>query len=524
MHQLQPVKNVGINLDSLHNLRYLYGQIGIMPTDNVERLKTSLLRVPFVLLILEQDQEQSVVLLCGPSKNTDILERAARSAYLNPLNLPEEYHGTAFEILQEMQAKVDYLQHQIDEQKATLAELRQTRKVQFQNLLWRVRISRMLTDAMSHFGKLQHTYLLVGWIPSNQFSNISRKIKDISDDIVIESQVHRRGNTDQNTPVLLNNRGIFGAFQILVTTYGKPRYEEVDPTILLAITFPLLFGAMFGDVGHGLILTLLGGLLASGKVKSLRGMSGFGTIITVCGLAAIGFGFLYGSIFGLETLLPALWLRPMDNILEILIITVVAGVVILNLAYFINFLNAWKAKDWSRLLLGGTGISGFLLYWGLIGLAASLMQKAIPLPTTPFIILIFIASILVMFSDLLSNLLHNHRPLIEGDLATYAIQIFFELFETLISLFSNSLSYVRVGAFAVAHAGLSAVIFILADMISATQGPGYWITLVIGNIFIIGFEGMIVAIQTLRLEYYEFLSKFFTGGGKNFSPLVLKKS
>jgi len=83
---------------------------------------------------------------------------------------------------------------------------------------------------------------------------------------------------------------------------------------------------------------------------------------------------------------------------------------------------------------------------------------------------------------------------------------------------------VRVGAFAVAHAGLSAVIFILADMVSATQGPGYWITLVIGNIFIIGFEGMIVGIQTLRLEYYEFLSKFFTGSGKSFLPLKLNES
>jgi len=134
---------------------------------------------------------------------------------------------------------------------------------------------------------------------------------------------------------------------------------------------------MFGDVGHGLILTLLGGLLASQKVKALRSMSSFGTIIIVSGLSAIGFGFLYGSVFGLETLLPALWLRPMENILQILIFTVIGGVVILNLAYLINFLNAWKSKNWSRLLLGSTGITGLLLYWSLIGLAASFLQKEV---------------------------------------------------------------------------------------------------------------------------------------------------
>jgi len=114
----------------------------------------------------------------------------------------------------------------------------------------------------------------------------------------------------------------------------------------------------------------------------------------------------------------------------------------------------------------------------------------------------------------------GRRPLIEGGLATYAVQVVFELFEALISLLSNSLSYVRVGAFAVAHAGLSAVIFILAAMVSPARGVSYWVVVALGNLFVIGFEGMIVGIQTLRLEYYEFFSKFFTGGGARYVPLA----
>jgi len=103
----------------------------------------------------------------------------------------------------------------------------------------------------------------------------------------------------------------------------------------------------------------------------------------------------------------------------------------------------------------------------------------------------------------------------------YLMRAIFELFETFISLFSNTLSYVRMGAFAVAHGALSLVVFIIAEAVSPGQGLGYWIILALGNVFVIGFEGMIVGIQTLRLEYYEFFSKFFSGGGIRYRPLTL---
>jgi V/A-type H+-transporting ATPase subunit I len=127
-----------------------------------------------------------------------------------------------------------------------------------------------------------------------------------------------------------------------------------------------------------------------------------------------------------------------------------------------------------------------------------------------------------MFSEVLMNLMEGHRPLIEGHgvggVIMYFVQAFMDLFETLISQLSNTLSYVRVGAFAVAHGGLSLAIFNLAG---EEPDLGFWITVIIGNIFIIGFEGLIVGIQTMRLHYYEFLGKFFTGGGMRFEPLEI---
>ena len=189
--------------------------------------------------------------------------------------------------------------------------------------------------------------------------------------------------------------------------------------------------------------------------------------------------------------------------------------------WLLGILNAWRMRDWGRLLFDHNGVAGFVLYWSLIGLVAGTLVGGFPIPPLVFVLPAVGAGLAVMFSEVLEHLVERRRPLIDGSLGTYAVQAVFELFETLISFLSNSLSYVRVGAFAVAHGGLSAVVFILAELVSPTRGVGYWIVVVLGNLFIVGFEGLIVGIQSLRLEYYEFFSKFFTGGGVRFEPLTL---
>jgi V/A-type H+-transporting ATPase subunit I len=207
--------------------------------------------------------------------------------------------------------------------------------------------------------------------------------------------------------------------------------------------------------------------------------------------------------------------------MQILVVAIGAGVVLLTVGFLLGILNAWRARDWGRLLFDHNGVAGLVLYWTLIGLSAAIFVRGFPVRPLVFVVPAVVAGLTVMFSELLTRLIAGHRPLVEGGLGTYAISTVFELFETLISFFSNSLSYVRVGAFAVAHGGLSAVVFILAEMVSPTRGLGYWIVVALGNLFIIGFEGLIVGIQTMRLEYYEFFSKFFAGGGMRYQPISL---
>jgi V/A-type H+/Na+-transporting ATPase subunit I len=520
--QLEPVAELNLDISLLRNPRYLFSELGTMPNENIQRLQTSIARVPHVFLILRQDAQKAVVWLAGTQKNADILSRAARSAYINAVSLPEDYHGTPAQMIATIRGNMQQTQQHIRELEQELNRLCETHKGQLQTMLWNVSASRLLADAIVRFGRLQYTYLIVGWVLASHLEDLTLRIKQVSKETLIEAFPLKRGEVHENVPVSLKNPGFMRPFQTLVTTYARPTYNEVDPTLLIAITFPLLFGAMFGDLGQGLVLAGLGWLLSSRKVKALNSMAGLGGLITFCGLSAAVFGILYGSVFGFEDIIPALWMRPLNNIMTLLIIAIGAGVVLLVAGFLIGMFNAFVSRDWGRLFFDRNGVAGFILYISLLLIVLGVFLKRTFLPMPVLIVLIVISGVAVMFSEVFKRLIEGHRPLVTEGLGTYGIQAFFELFEAVIGFLSNSLSYVRVGAFAVAHAGLSQVIFILAGLVGPVGGVGYWIVVLLGNIFIIGFEGLIVGIQTMRLEYYEFFSKFFKGGGSTYQPLTLR--
>ncbi len=526
IRQLEPVADIDLDISALRNPRYLFSVLGLIPAANIDRLQTSLSRVPNVFLILRQDPQKSVVWLTGSQNNADILERAARSAYLNPLTLPDGYQGKPAQILKSLHEDVTATQNEIKEIKETIVSQHNAYVKKLQAMLWDIRASRLLTDAIVRFGQLRYTYLVVGWVPSRFVDSFTQRIKTVSKDAIIEAYATKRGGDNRAVPVALDNPRALNPFQSLVTTYGRPRYGEIDPTWLMAIMFPLLFGAMFGDLGQGLVLAALGFLITTRKVKALNSFASLGGVIMACGVVASVFGVLYGSVFGFENVVPALWMQPLHNIMTILKIAIGAGLILLNVAFLLGIYNAYVARDWGHFFFDHNGLAGLVLYWGLLGLlgkaGSSFLGLSIPVPTIVFIVLAAAGGAVVTVSEVLKHLVEGHRPLIEGGIVTYAIQAFFELFESLVSYLSNSLSFVRVGAFAVAHGGLSSAIFILAALIGGhSQGLGYWITIILGNVFITGFEGLIVGIQTMRLSYYEMFSKFFTGGGTRYEPLTL---
>lgn len=518
--QIQTIADVDVELEAMRNLRYLFATMGTIPTVNVERLRSSLEVVPSVLVVLNQENHLATVALFGTKRDAEILRRAARSAYLNPLDLPETYRGTPAEVIEALQAGIERTRRRIRENEAMIQRLHEARIGHLRHLLWRVRASREVVETIAHYGRLHYGYVVRGWVPASDMSTLREKVAEVSEDVTVETTMPDRHEPGE-TPVALKNPPLLRSFEALVTNYGYPSYSETDPTLVTAFTFSLLFGVMFGDVGHGIVFALAGILVASGRWRRLRRFSGLGPLLVTCGAVATVFGFLYGSIFGFEDVIQPLWMRPVEGIQNTLLTAVVAGAILLSLGMAVNMVNAILSRHWGRLLFDHNGLAGFVLYWSLIGLVAPRFAANLSLPSGPLVALLVISGLALIFDEMLKNLVEGHRPFVEESVANSLIQGFFILFETVISLLSNTLSFVRIGAFAVAHGALGLVVLILANRTDPSQGLGYWVVLAVGNLFVIGFEGLIVAIQTLRLEYYEFFGKFFSGGGARYDPLSL---
>ena len=270
LHQLEPIAETHVDVGALRKSNYLHSVLGIIPAENVSRLETSLSRVPHAFFTLREDPKKPVVWLLGPRSNSDIIDRAVKSAYLNPLTLPDEFEGTPAEINESIRKAIEASERRISELNETLAKLAATHKDELHRLLWDVHVSRTIADAIARFGQLRHTYVVAGWVPSADLDALTQRLKQVSKEILIESRKIEPTEHQANVPVSLRNPGFLSPFELLVNTYARPRYEEIDPTVLIAITFPLLYGAMFGDVGQGLVLAAFGWLLSRRTTGRLR--------------------------------------------------------------------------------------------------------------------------------------------------------------------------------------------------------------------------------------------------------------
>jgi V/A-type H+-transporting ATPase subunit I len=324
-------------------------------------------------------------------------------------------------------------------------------------------------------------------------------------------------------PTRLANPWFLKPFEFLVTNFGNPGYQEMDPTPIFSVLYVVMYGAMFGDIGQGFVLICIG-ILAL-MIKKLKSMHSLAGVMVYIGMSSVFFGFLYGEIFGHETSkifgagLKALWMSPIDNVLPILMIAVVFGAGVICLAILLSMFNSIREKNYGRLLFSPNGMAG-LTFYGVFLYIGFCILNGKTYPSWVYFILIF-DGLLIMFEKLLERLLFKHHG---ADSEPFSpIVGFVEVFDASFSFLTNTISFIRIGAFAISHSALMSVVFILAGDPNASP-IGYWIAILIGNMFVIGMEGFIVAVQALRLNYYEFFFKFFRANGKPFEPLGIYKT
>jgi V/A-type H+-transporting ATPase subunit I len=315
-------------------------------------------------------------------------------------------------------------------------------------------------------------------------------------------------------PTRLKNPPVIRLFEFFTKMYGLPVYGEIDPTPMMAVTYTLLFGLMFGDVGQGFVLALLGFLLYRSKKMELAG------IISVAGVSGMFFGLMYGSVFGFEddAILPALWRRPSHDINGTLIFAVGVGVSIVFLSMLFNIVNSIRQKNWGSLLFSPNGLAGMAFYGLVLFNAVRVLLYAYTL--TGFdIALVFLPLFFVAFREPITKRLEGHRKVVEGGIGMFLFSTILELVEVLLTYATNTISFVRVGAFAISHAGIMSVVLLLSSSAAGTRNP---IVIIVGNIVVMGIEGLLVGIQVLRLDFYEVFSRFYNGGGQVFEPYKAK--
>ncbi|WP_167957642.1 V-type ATP synthase subunit I [Anaerosporobacter faecicola] len=350
-------------------------------------------------------------------------------------------------------------------------------------------------------------YIICGWMTLSDANAFLKEIEGDSNVYCISEEV--QDDIGTKPPTKLKNPKIFKPFEMFIRMYGVPAYNEIDPTLFVAITYSLIFGIMFGDVGQGLCLVIGGALFY--KIKKMN----LGAIVSLAGIFSTIFGFMYGSIFGYEDMIPHLWMKPMDNIMSILITAIVFGAFLIIVAMVLNIINAVKSKDYGRLLFDTNGVAGLLFYGGIMGCVA-LIFTGHALPGAIVLALLFgIPLLLMFFKEPLERKIEKKKDLFPDGKGMFVLTSFFELFEVLLSYASNTISFLRVGAFALSHGAMMGVVLMFAG---AESGIGNIPIMIIGNIFVAAMEGLIVGIQVLRLEYYEMFSRFYRGNGKEFKP------
>ena len=437
-------------------------------------------------------------LLVYPKQVKDDIGRAVNTLGFIDKKIPDQN-------LSSINSEIDSIDKELDAINKNIEEIKSKNKDIVDNLSHSLDYYEKSDELVSKMAKGDKYLYLSGWVPDSkidEFTDLSDKYEDTT--------VTVKKDTNQSPPTKLKNNKLFRPFEFLVNMYGAPNYNEIDPTPFFAISYMLLYGMMFGDLGQGLVFVLLS-FLVDKKNKT------FGALLRRIGFSACFFGIMYGSIFGIESLIPALLIKPFDNIMKVLIASVAFGIGLLVIAYFMGIYNKLvKQKNIEEGIFGKEGIAGLMMMTSFVLLILNITNVS-PLPKAIGLVMLILSIVMIVFSKPIAAKIEKRDHTYESTAFDYYVESSFSIIEALLSVFSNLVSFTRVGAFAINHVGL----YMAFEVMSEIAGGGIkgLIILILGNILIIGLEGMIVFIQGLRLEFYEMFSKYYQGNGRKFRPI-----
>ena len=525
---IRPFRNLNFDISSILKFRFIHFRFGRIGKEYYQKFEKYIYdNLDTIFIKCDEDDQYIWGMYFVPEPESQKVKAVYSSMHFEKIYMPDSYEGTAKEAFEQLTQKRSLILSDFN----TVSQKRNDFLISHcqEILAARDAIARLsgnfdirkLAACTKGKGENDIFYILCGWMTEKDAHSFQTDIKDDSKIFCIidgEDDEHIQPETHQQPPTKLKNPKLFKPFEMYINMYGLPAYNEMDPTWFVAITYSFIFGAMFGDAGQGLLLFIGGFLLYKFKHIALAG------IISCAGVFSTIFGILFGSFFGFENLFPALWLRPMNNMMTVpfigklntvFIVAIGFGMGLILLCMIFNIINAWKAHDTEHIWFDTNSVAG-LVFYGSATVSIALILTGHTLPGGILLFIMFgIPLILIFFKEPLTALVEKKSEIMPKEKGMFIVQGLFEMFEVLLSYFSNTLSFVRIGAFAVSHAAMMEVVLMLAGFESDHLN---WVVVILGNLFVSGMEGLIVGIQVLRLEYYEMFSRFYKGTGRKFEP------
>ena len=506
--QLEKLSSLSVQLDTLRNMDHLVFRFGHLPEDSY-RTFSEVLDKREDCFFFPTHTENSQVYGCyfALKSREEKVDALFASMHFVPVPLNDRLGGTAQEAIAALRHEMEDDEQALEQLKTQRAELAGQQQEHLLSLrAWLCRENQVLE--MRRFGaRSKETFYLMGWVPEEDLQDFLARLDSYGK---LDYVVDKAEETELTPPTKLKNSLLGRIFEPFLRMYGLPNYHEYDPSLFMAITYCIFFGIMFGDVGQGLGLALIGLFLATKKKMWL------GKIIVCCGLSSTVFGFVYGSVFGFEEILPGFKILEGSNVVYLLVASLAMGVVMLAFVMVLNVLNGIRQHDFDKIFFGPNGLAGMVFYLGLIiGAVVTLLTDYNMFRLWYVLIVLVLPLILILFREPLSALAEGKEDWKPESLGGLLVSGFFELFETLLSFLTNTLSFLRVGAYAITHVCLMLVIHTMAG---ANLNP---IVLILGNLFVMGFEGLLVGIQVLRLEFYELFGRFYQDSGREYCPRLV---
>lgn len=513
------IKDKSLDFGRLSNLNYFDYEVGTLSHEDNIRMKRNYENITAIALkigIIESSVED-IYIVIYPKKLKEENVKLLKSLNWNRIVPPIEVNGTVEEIIAQTRSQIDTLSKELENDLRNIDKVIKDNHDLLNKLYTAVKLEKKVYELEKNINYDGNVFVIDAWARARDKDLIRSSLEAVTDKFLMTYKKPEEIGKNVKPPTKLRNSFFAKPFEMIVTMYGLPSYNEIDPTPFLSLTFFLMFGLMFGDIGQGLIY-FLAGLLISKKSKML------GDIAMRVGISSTIFGFVYGSLFGLEKeelpWLPSLIGKPLDpaNIMPILLTGVVFGVVVLTVSFVIGIINQLKKNNIEEGIFGKNGVMGYIFFISLILTGVSLLN-VINVPVKVFIISLVVSLIIMILKQPITHLFTGKRPLIHGKAGEYFTESIFEGIETILGTLSNAISFMRVGAFALSHAGLSFAFVVMSNLTTNVIAKVF--ILFVGNLLILSLEGLVVLIQCLRLEYYEMFSKYFVGDGLEYKPVKL---